>query len=71
MASLSPAMRRALQKAASVAGLYHEFSNTSTVNALRTRRLIRAEGPPGWYVATDVGRAFLSQASEPAAKARP
>lgn len=60
MGDLTPKMRDALRAAASWHGLYHEFGNTSTVNALVRRRLIQSEGPPGWYRATDAGRAALS-----------
>lgn len=60
MAALSMKMHRALQASATgVVGLYHEFSNTSTVNALRRRGLIQSAGSPGWYRATDKGRAAL------------
>lgn len=59
MTALSMKMHRALQAATGVVGLYHEFSNTSTVNALRRRGLIQAQHQPGWYRATDKGRAAL------------
>lgn len=60
---LSMKMWRALQASTGVVGLYHEFSNTSTVNALVRRRLIQRNGPPGWYIATDAGRAAIAKAT--------
>lgn len=56
---LSMKMWRALQASTGVVGLYHEFANTSTVNALVRRHLIRSEGLPGWYRATEKGRDLL------------
>lgn len=58
---LTRPMVSALREACGV-GLYHEFSNTSTVGALERRRLIQSDSPIGWYRATDAGRAALQGA---------
>jgi hypothetical protein len=60
---LTPKMLSALQTACGF-GLYHEFSNTSTVNALRRRGLLQSDRSIGWYVATDKGRAAIAKATE-------
>lgn len=55
---LTKAMTKALSDACGQ-GLYHEFSNTSTVRALERRHLIRSQFSVGWYEATPAGRAAL------------